>query len=83
LWPAAFDREQQRLVPVLRTWLVRDIEHIGSTAVVGTPAKPIIDMVGVVSNVDARQAIEPMRDVGRIHAPEPTDDLALSPIPFS
>jgi GrpB-like predicted nucleotidyltransferase (UPF0157 family) len=76
LWPAAFDDEQQRLVPVLRTWLVRDIEHIGSTAVADLPAKPIIDMVAVVSSVDdARQAIEPMRDVGWIHAPEPTDDL--------
>ena len=48
---------------------------MGSTAVPDLPAKPIIDMLGVVDDVDdVRQAIEPMRDIGWIHAPEPTDE---------
>jgi GrpB-like predicted nucleotidyltransferase (UPF0157 family) len=46
-WPQMFAAEQQRLADTLR--LSRDrIEHIGSTAVPGLIAKPIIDiMVGV------------------------------------
>jgi GrpB-like predicted nucleotidyltransferase (UPF0157 family) len=74
-WPTAFDREQQRLVVVLHAWLERDIEHIGSTAVPGLPAKPIIDMLGVVHSVDdVRPSIQPMHDIGWVHAPEPTDE---------
>jgi GrpB-like predicted nucleotidyltransferase (UPF0157 family) len=55
-------------------WLTRPIEHIGSTAVPGLAAKPIVDMVAVVRDIDeASAAIDAVRDVGWVHAPEPND----------
>ena len=49
-WPVRFDRERDRLAPLLP-----DIElhHIGSTAVPGLAAKPVIDMMAVVGDLDA------------------------------
>ena len=43
LWPAVFDVEKQELLRLLGEAVV--IEHIGSTAVPGLGAKPIIDMM--------------------------------------
>lgn len=74
MWPNAFARERDRLEPVLRRWLERPIEHIGSTSIPGMPAKAIIDMVGVVSTMDhLDEAIDPLRRLGWVHAPEPHD----------
>jgi GrpB-like predicted nucleotidyltransferase (UPF0157 family) len=44
-WPAAFEAERARLQPLLEG---AEIHHIGSTAVAGLAAKPIIDMIAVV-----------------------------------
>jgi GrpB-like predicted nucleotidyltransferase (UPF0157 family) len=61
-WPQLFDEERARLQAVLRPWLVGAIEHIGSTAVPGLAAKPIIDIMAAVadlpSSLDARAALE-------------------------
>ena len=47
-WPALFERESARLAPFFPPDTIRRIEHIGSTAVPGLAAKPIIDiLVGV------------------------------------
>jgi GrpB-like predicted nucleotidyltransferase (UPF0157 family) len=47
-WPNAFQQEAARLQSVLPCDLVPDIQHIGSTAVPGLDAKPILDvMVGL------------------------------------
>jgi GrpB-like predicted nucleotidyltransferase (UPF0157 family) len=57
-WPMRFESERQLLTPVLAPWLVGPIEHVGSTAVPGLPAKPIIDIMAAVldlaSSVPAR-----------------------------
>jgi len=49
-WPARFAAEAARLAEVApsATW-----HHIGSTAVPGLPAKPIIDMMALVEDLDA------------------------------
>jgi GrpB-like predicted nucleotidyltransferase (UPF0157 family) len=61
LWPAVFDVERERLMALFAGESVA-IEHIGSTAVPGLGAKPIIDiMLGVdsLSIVEARlEALE-------------------------
>jgi len=44
LWPAVFDMERERLARVFGADRVL-VEHIGSTAVPGLPAKPIIDVL--------------------------------------
>lgn len=48
-WPDLFSREEARLRSVLKDRALR-IEHAGSTSVPGLPAKPIIDIVLVVTN---------------------------------
>ena len=52
-WPAVYAAECERLAPVLRD--VR-IYHIGSTAVSGLAAKPVIDMIALVDDLDANVA---------------------------
>jgi GrpB-like predicted nucleotidyltransferase (UPF0157 family) len=51
-WPSMFEVERARLVAVFAPALVRPIEHIGSTAVPGLAAKPIIDMLAVVDDIE-------------------------------
>lgn len=46
-WPALFEEERARLLPATGTLLVA-MEHIGSTAVPGLAANPIIDIMGGV-----------------------------------
>ena len=53
-WPTQFEQERTRLHTALGS-IVTTIEHVGSTAVPGLAAKPIIDMlVGVRSLSEAR-----------------------------
>ena len=44
-WPGLFSTEAALLQDVLKPWLVAEIEHVGSTAVVGLHAKPMIDIM--------------------------------------
>lgn len=52
-WPTRFAEERAALQTVLRPWLVGEIEHIGSTAVPGLAAKPVIDVMAPVASLDA------------------------------
>ena len=47
MWPRTFDFVRERLAPALDD-LGASIEHVGSTAVPGLAAKPIIDVDVVV-----------------------------------
>jgi GrpB-like predicted nucleotidyltransferase (UPF0157 family) len=51
-WPDAFRREAAALGRVLKSEIVR-AHHIGSTAVPGLKAKPVIDIMLEVHNVEA------------------------------
>ena len=70
-WPAMFEREPTKLATALGP-LVVTIEHVGSTAVPGLAAKPIIDLlVGVRSLDDARSAcIKGLQALGYTYMPE-------------
>ena len=60
-WPRLFAQEEALLRRVLPATLITRIEHIGSTAVPGLAAKPIIDLqVGVQSVEQARQVAVPV-----------------------
>ncbi len=63
-WPEQFESERVRLHAVLAPWIVESIEHIGSTAIPGVAAKPVIDIaVGVrdlISSEPARLAVVPL-----------------------
>ena len=52
-WPALFEAERVRLLEVLAPWLAGPIEHVGSTAVPGLIAKPVIDIMAGVRSLDA------------------------------
>jgi len=63
-WPVAFHRLAALLLPALPGGVVA-VEHVGSTAVPGLPAKPILDLaVGVGSTTDAAAADQALQEFG-------------------
>lgn len=63
-WPESFLREKGRLEAGLRANVV-EVEHIGSTAVDGMRAKPLIDvMVGLERIEDHAPCVPIMEDLG-------------------
>ena len=69
-WPRQFERELRLLAPIFNGPSVR-IEHVGSTAVPGLLAKPIIDiMVGLTTLAEAEARIDSLRCVGYDYVPE-------------
>lgn len=64
-WPKKFEEEKERLMTIAGRWHVGSIEHVGSTAVPGMIAKPIIDiMFGVSSLSESKLAIGALVDGG-------------------
>jgi GrpB-like predicted nucleotidyltransferase (UPF0157 family) len=60
-WPQLFRQEKEHLQSCLPGELVRRIEHFGSTAVPGLAAKPIVDMLVEVTDLQAtRERIAPL-----------------------
>jgi GrpB-like predicted nucleotidyltransferase (UPF0157 family) len=72
-WPELFAREAARIRSVLGNAALR-VEHVGSTAVPGLAAKPVIDLVLVVGDSAAEGAYVPGLEaagyVVRIREPE-------------
>ncbi len=63
-WPAAFQRERDLIASALGD-LVVAIEHVGSTAVPGLGAKPIIDItVGLRRQADSEECVRPLEELG-------------------
>jgi GrpB-like predicted nucleotidyltransferase (UPF0157 family) len=66
-WPAKFEELRARVLQALGSIAVA-VEHVGSTAVPGLVAKPIIDIdVVVASSLDAAAAIERLAALGYRH----------------
>lgn len=76
LWPLVFEKERSALLQSIGGW-VEDIEHVGSTAIPGIAAKPIIDIViGVRSLGDADQnCIPAIQRMGYVYLQEYEDLL--------
>ncbi len=73
-WPGLFDEEKRALLETLSAWLAGPIEHIGSTAVPGLAAKPMIDiMAGVATLEGSRPALPVLADLGYRYAPYRAD----------
>ena len=69
-WPKRFDLERRALGELLQPWLSGPIEHVGSTAVPGLLAKPVIDIMAAVESLPAsRPAIAALVLVGWVHFP--------------
>jgi len=58
-WPTMFEEERKQLLAVLAPVLERGIEHVGSTAVPGLAAKPIIDSMACVRSLSEVRAALP------------------------
>ena len=75
-WPALFASELVLLQTVLSPWLVADIEHVGSTAVVGLHAKPIIDIMAPVRDLkSSRLAIESAQTANYCYFPYKSNEM--------
>ncbi|MDT0604150.1 GrpB family protein [Thalassotalea castellviae] len=69
-WPDKFAEEEAKLSIVLSQYIQGSIEHVGSTAVPGLSAKPIIDiMVGIQSLEHAKPTIEMLKQYGYCYYP--------------
>ena len=75
-WPSLFETERALLQTVLARWLTGPIEHVGSTAIPGLPAKPVIDIMAAVRSLDAsRAAIGEAGKAGYIHFPYRPEEM--------
>ena len=69
-WPARFLEERARLAQALQEWVAGPIEHIGSTAIPGLAAKPVIDIMVAVETLDAsRPAIGALEALDYVYFP--------------
>jgi GrpB-like predicted nucleotidyltransferase (UPF0157 family) len=69
-WPRRFHAERSLLERVLAPWLEGGVHHIGATSVPGLAAKPVIDMMAGVRDLDeARAAFEPLREHSYVYTP--------------
>jgi GrpB-like predicted nucleotidyltransferase (UPF0157 family) len=70
-WPGLFAEQRSRVADLLRPWLAGPVVHIGSTAVSGLPAKPVIDMLApVVSLAGAAPVVSVLADAGWLFWPD-------------
>lgn len=73
-WPERFDAEAQILRATIGPWIIGGIHHVGSTAVPGLAAKPIIDIaVGVADLESSRPCIQLLADADYLYAPYRAD----------
>jgi GrpB-like predicted nucleotidyltransferase (UPF0157 family) len=69
-WPHHFEGERRLLQQALAPWLDGGIHHFGSTAIPGIAAKPIIDIVAGVRDLDeARAAFGPLAELSYASSP--------------
>ena len=69
-WPARFEEEKVALEAAIGAWVMGGIHHIGSTAVPGLDAKPIIDILVGVGDLEASRAcFEPLAELDYLYAP--------------
>lgn len=62
-WPDRYEAEEKRLVAVLGRRIER-VEHVGSTAVPGLPAEPVVDIAATVEDWDGVDECDtPLRSI--------------------
>ena len=69
-WPQLFQREAEAIAQVIGAWVTGGGLHVGSTAVPGLAAKPVIDIMAGVDDLDsARGCIELLSGLDYCYAP--------------
>jgi len=75
-WPRRFEEERALLEPTIGAWAVGGIHHVGSTSVPGLDAKPIIDILVGVRDLDvSRECFEPLAKLDWLYAPYRTSEM--------
>jgi GrpB-like predicted nucleotidyltransferase (UPF0157 family) len=75
-WPALFADERAALEATIGAWATSGIHHVGSTAVPGLDAKPIIDILVGVESLDAsRGCFEPLAGLEYLYAPYLSEEM--------
>ncbi len=75
-WPRRFAEEQAALEGAIGSWATGGIHHVGSTAVPGLDAKPVIDiLIGVGSLEASRACFKPLAKLGYLYAPYRADEM--------
>lgn len=73
-WPNKFEKEKDYLLEVAGKWNYGSVEHVGSTAIPGMLAKPVIDiMFGVKSLEESKPAIKVLQESGYEYWPYKTE----------
>lgn len=75
-WPAMFEREAAELRRAIGPWIEGGVHHVGSTAVPGLAAKPVIDiMVGVRSLDGSRACFGELAALDYLYAPYRAEEM--------
>ena len=85
-WPALYEDERTRLLPVLDRYGLIEIAHIGSTAVPGLAAKPVIDIAISLMSLDQvrEQGVPELEALGYLfwaENPDPDDLFFVKDLP--
>ena len=74
-WPILYEKEREEILNVIGH-IALEIEHMGSTAVQGLGAKPIIDIMVAIDHLsDTEKCIEPLRSIGYKYVPEHEEEI--------
>lgn len=75
-WPSRFAEERDALDDAIGPWATGGIHHVGSTAVTGLDAKPVIDILVGVDNLEtSRACFDPLATLTYLYAPYRTDEM--------
>lgn len=70
-WAERFTEQRDDVQGLLAPWLAGSVQHVGSTAVPGLRAKPVIDMLApVVSLAEVRTAVPLLAEHGWLYWPD-------------
>lgn len=75
-WPDRFAQELTALAGAIGQWATGGIHHVGSTAVPGLDAKPIIDILVGVDDLEGSHACrDPLADLDYLYAPYRSSEM--------
>jgi len=75
-WPERFEAERALLADAIGPWVAGGIHHVGSTAVPGLDAKPVIDiLVEVADLATSRACFEPLARLAYLYAPYRAEEM--------